>query len=636
MELKARSKVLRGPQPILKSSSPNRSIVTPASTSLPIESVSTPVTKKIVTRMPLVTKTVETKTVPEVDVVQERTVPSRPTFSKSTTHKSSVDMMTSKKIVNMIQQLFKTNFSVIEGTSDLGNLSLAFIESPKVKKVVTFMSTLPIENYREKAEQGGKSDILEESFTYSPALDQPYILFFYPNILMENYKQMRNFPNLWSIIINDMMFDQIVENEIGGTKFGVGPSYIILLGPRVKIPTSQWKVKVEPVNQDLQLYIIESPNNAPTKNINAYKPASQIDPRDEKEWRENLRLFLINLLTPIYDEEITKDLLDEDVMDIWSNAFTHETFDLNNNYEQLETIGDRVLELPFVKYILNLYPSLTSQEITLIKSKYMSKLFQGTTARKLGFGPWIRIAEGLPSVSILEDTFESFFGALDAVAEKKIGPGFGFILTLKFLIYLFKDIYIDPSAGKNPKSQIKEIFEKLNWGKGGAKEETNFEDNIFISNILLTPDAKNDLVRRGIIKSSHSMVLGTGYGGSKTTATTNAYFNALQVLKEMGITYESAKEEKEVKDLVNAGITKENIDKINQILQQKGFDKFEFFMSKTTTSLGGYILQFIGSKVLRNESGEPIKTIRTILESKKVEDLQKGKVELLNEFLAKN
>jgi len=687
MSLSVRNKVLRGPQPILKSSSPIRSISekvisTPIQVDVektiiqPIKSLSQEQQKQEQQRQ-------EQQRQEQQDLPQPRSKPpsrgtydrptyerqpykqsyEKPAYEKQAYEKQAyeravptyerqpprmvqkkpmeetfekeeykplvvLDQNTVNQIISHINSLIPEGYSVIEGSSDLGPLSKGLISSPLVSKIVTFMSGNKSEDFRLAASKGKKSEILDENFKYSPALDSPYILFFYPNLLIDNYSKLsasKSVPDLFHIVINDLTFSQILENELGG--YHVGPKYVMMVTPKIVVPNQpKWKVKSIPIGNYV-LHIVE--NQISTSKKKTYQ---LVDPRNEKEWRKNLRLFLIDVLTPIYGEKYSLKLLEEDTFDIWVNAFTHETFDLNNNYEQLETIGDRVLELPFVRYILNLFPSLTSQEITLIKSKYMSKVFQGTTARKLGFGPWIRIAEGLPNVSILEDSFEAFFGALDAVGEQKLGPGFGFILTMKFLNYLFKDIVIDPREGKTAKSQIKEIFEKLNWGKGGAREETMVIDNGYLTNIYMTEDAKNSLIQRGKMKPTNSLVLASGFGSTKKVSASNAYQNAIRLLESMDITYDSAKLEKEINDLIRAGATEQNIEKMNELLEAKGFDKFEFFTSKTTSTQGGYLLQLIGVKY-DEDTG---KIYREILVSKRVEDLQQGKYDILTEFLKNN
>jgi hypothetical protein len=134
------------------------------------------------------------------------------------------------------------------------------------------------------------------------------------------------------------------------------------------------------------------------------------------------------------------------------------------------------------------------------------------------------------------------------------------------------------------------------------------------------------------MKPTNSLVLASGFGSTKKVSASNAYQNAIRLLESMDITYDSAKLEKEINDLIRAGATEQNIEKMNELLEAKGFDKFEFFTSKTTSTQGGYLLQLIGVKY-NEDTG---KIYREILVSKRVEDLQQGKYDILTEFLKNN
>jgi len=532
-----------------------------------------------------------------------------------------------KTIVDEMKKQNKDKFSVVEGMSDLGDISITFLESPNIVELVTFMSGEKNETYRKKITENkfsSKIMIFDENFKYSPSVKAPYILFFNPTWLHRNIKTLikdKLEPQLLRLTINEIPVSDIIENENCDLLVFYVPTEVV-------VPNNNDIYETININKDNKLFIVHNKKNKKKKVNKTYKNPETIVKTNEEEWRKNLMLFLREILVPSVGKEYVDLLLSEDVMDIWANAFTHETFDLNNNYEQLETIGDRVLELPFVKLILMRYPDLTSKEITLIKSHYLSKIFQGSTSRNLGFAPWIRIAEGLPTVSILEDTFESFFGALYEAAEKNLGPGFGYVTALNFLIDLFKDIEIDLTVAKGkPKSQIKEIFEKLQWGRGGPVESFETTENgQHIFKISLT-DAAYQYLRN--LNPDISRVIGVGYGSSKTNADNNAYANALITLQRNGITWDWAQNQKEIYELTSPDFEPYINDALAKI-EKDGYEKFEFFMSKTTTSLDNYIVQLIGVKYL--ETG---KKFRVILSSGKYSDIQKGKIDVLRKYVQK-
>jgi hypothetical protein len=126
-----------------------------------------------------------------------------------------------------------------------------------------------------------------------------------------------------------------------------------------------------------------------------------------------------------------------------------------------------------------------------------------------------------------------------------------------------------------------------------------------------------------------SRVIGVGYGASKTNAENNAYANALITLQKNGITWDWAQNQKEIYEFTSPDF-EPYIDEALDKIGKEGFEKFEFFMSKTTTSLDNYIVQLIGVKYL--ESG---KKFRKILSSGKYSDIQTGKIDVLRKYVRK-
>jgi dsRNA-specific ribonuclease len=311
---------------------------------------------------------------------------------------------------------------------------------------------------------------------------------------------------------------------------------------------------------------------------------------------------------------------------MWKKAFTHETVDLNDNYEQLETIGDRVLELVFLKYLLRKFPDLSPQEITELKSKYMSKIYQGTTSRKLGFGDWIRVGNDISSISILEDVFESFFGALFEISDMEIGDGVGYVMALKFLTMIFSGVKFDLSKAQgHPRSQIKEILEMLKL-ENEILEPVATEKGTNVI-IRLKPQTHKELIDFGVMPKNSSDVIGIGFGPYKTNAVNLAYSNALEYLESLGITRKWAETQKELLDLMIPEL-EPYLEGALKRMEDEGYQRIYLRTSRTSTKAGNVVIQLVGVYFDEIKNKEQ----RKILVSGIYPDIQTGKIDVVRKY----
>ena len=88
------------------------------------------------------------------------------------------------------------------------------------------------------------------------------------------------------------------------------------------------------------------------------------------------------------------------------------------NYERLEFVGDRVIDLIIAEYLFNKYPDKDQGFLTRLKSKLVDKTRLPILAEKLGFRTFVLISSHLERISgrnnvkFLEDIFESFMAVL--------------------------------------------------------------------------------------------------------------------------------------------------------------------------------------------------------------------------------
>lgn len=262
-------------------------------------------------------------------------------------------------------------------------------------------------------------------------------------------------------------------------------------------------------------------------------------PISQPTWFTNTRILqeeiykiLVDRLKMELDPPLIKILFDNEAMiNYWIPAFTHKTVDAANNYETLEFYGDKVLNYAFSQYLRDKFGGKLNQNTgTLLSNQYMSKVYQAELARKMGLVELMRYDPEEPkiNVSVQEDAFEAFAGALNNLAEDRIKRGLGFIFIFNMLTALFEDEEIVLSeVRRDVKTELKEIYEKMGWGE--PYYDTKENDNPRLG------------AKKSEIRSRTGDVLGTGYG-SQDTAQFEAARNALATLAAQGITWKRADE----------------------------------------------------------------------------------------------
>lgn len=246
-------------------------------------------------------------------------------------------------------------------------------------------------------------------------------------------------------------------------------------------------------------------------------------------WQDNLKRFLQKLLGKIIEEQQIPLYVDESAMKVWMTAFTHETYDPSDNYENLEYLGDRVLKSVFPKYLMKRFPQLHKNDYTELDNMYMAKIKQSEFATKMGLGDHLRF-KGITGaiLNLKTDVFESFFGALDTVSDA-IAIGLGTVNAYNMIVDLFADVYIKESARNGPaKTQVDQIFSRFDLPK--PKTHTNSGKEFVIS---MTPVLVTCLEKQGIKVADATIGQQTGSGKNKSKA--DLYEQAINAMKRYGL-----------------------------------------------------------------------------------------------------
>ena len=100
-------------------------------------------------------------------------------------------------------------------------------------------------------------------------------------------------------------------------------------------------------------------------------------------------------------------------------AFTHPTFDSQNNYEFYEFIGDSTVNKSIVWYLQRRFPSLRNEKgvetFSQLKANLVSRKSLSSLAIKLDFWQFVRMTVEIQErnkIKVMEDIFEAFMGCL--------------------------------------------------------------------------------------------------------------------------------------------------------------------------------------------------------------------------------
>jgi len=482
-------------------------------------------------------------------------------------------------------------FIVIEFCGGIGGNTLSFLDNPNVSAVYSYESN-------PERRQMLKNNIIAYKFGFPPTVQNS-----------KAWVGETEFPGIASELGGSVLFidPPWIPTESGYAQSGIqiGPYTLEQWIERsknaalvvIKLPLGYKLGNVpgftcESVNlrksmlaicrSDEGMRIAQSKSPAPT--------APQ--PFDMNVWIQRVKDTIRKILTDIVPADQLELMLSDEAMKTWIKAFTHQSFihgGVTDNYEKLEILGDAFLKATFIRYLMRRYENtLEPSHISALQDRYMSKVFQRQLAVNMGFQPLIRISDLKVNMSILEDVFEAFFGALIEVSDE-IAEGFGYINAYNLLVYLLNPIQFNLSyAYGRSKTQIKEFFERLGWGVPIVTEmETDVGIRVIVS---ITPAGLAYLANRGIIIPRE---IGVAEAPTKKVAMHEAYDNALSNLARYGITREWVRLEKEQWDLSNPDFLP-YLEAARERLRRDGYTRMYFFVPRSGTNVRGCLVQLIG------------------------------------------
>lgn len=321
------------------------------------------------------------------------------------------------------------------------------------------------------------------------------------------------------------------------------------------------------------------------------------------EWEKKLIYFLKNFLKEFVIPSYLDNYFDPEIIKIFIKAFTHESFDLEENYEKLEFIGDGMLSSAVKLYLFQVYPYYSEIELTRIYQNVTSNKVYLSISRNLGLSEFLRISPCAKDISIgrvEEDIFESFVGAL-TLSSEMIKRGLSFVTVYNFILKVFNKFKIIEQLEEEI-SAVQQIFSRFSSLGIKPPEEIIIEEEIdnvkyYDIELRLNENEIKFLMSKGI--KNVPTILAHTKDRSKRKAKSEAYKIAFKKLKDINVTTEWAEKEKKLLEFSFQEV-KDYKDRLFKKLEGK-YDLFYFFVPKKLRTTEGILVMLIGEKNNKKE-----------------------------------
>lgn len=203
--------------------------------------------------------------------------------------------------------------------------------------------------------------------------------------------------------------------------------------------------------------------------------------------------------------------------ELLETALTHKSAKKQNkgkDYEQLEFVGDAVLDLGIAHILLKHHPKKPEGELSKMRAALVNTESLADIAREIEVGDLIRFSDGERSSggaeksSILADVVEALFGAMYIES--------GFSRTFQVIDKVFSDRSLDVNP-KDPKTELQEVLHVMGLGiPEYTLEDSSGPDHAPTFTVSVAIDGQ---------------VRGQGLGTSKKAAQQSAAQEALKKLR---------------------------------------------------------------------------------------------------------
>ena len=220
----------------------------------------------------------------------------------------------------------------------------------------------------------------------------------------------------------------------------------------------------------------------------------------------------------------------------YTSAFTDPSFDSENNYLYLKTLGTVSISQIIVWYLTRKYPQLTPQKITQLKKNFIEKSKFGEYGQTINFDQYILRDEKLNIThKTIQNVFEAFIGTTELLVNKNFKFGLGYVIVYKICSSILDEIFIyeEELDSKTKLKELLDVYKNILLERNHLRDE----NNIFHFEIIY-----------------QNQKIGNGSAKTIIESEQEASNQALQFFKERGIVKKDKvkKEEKKIQNIYNA------------------------------------------------------------------------------------
>lgn len=276
----------------------------------------------------------------------------------------------------------------------------------------------------------------------------------------------------------------------------------------------------------------------------------------------------------------------------WYKSLVYETFDINDNYEELEYLGDRILKAVFPAVMFAKHPELTNSQLSNLDMFFMSKARQGQMATDLlEITQYILAAthgQEQDTSNLAVDVFESFFGALWTVGDK-VAFGLGYVACYNLLAILFEGEEIQEEINGSKKTQVVQRLQQCGFKPMSSRESS---PTLGVYTVELSFDRQTISDASKYLRVTLSPAAIRAGPASKHQATDKAYALALAEMDRAGLTAEVASERARQRQV--SGIDRHLVEAAEAAARGQGYPYLSFLAPKKSATETYYVLLLIG------------------------------------------
>jgi len=375
-------------------------------------------------------------------------------------------------------------------------------------------------------------------------------------------------------------------------------------------------------------------------------PSPKVD-RNLNKFRSDLANYIIQLIeifNPLDDFDVKKMVSDE-YIDLWLQTWTHESFDIDENYETLETVGDAGFAYCFLSFLYRKFPDIDRAELTFVKANIGGKKSLRQVGWALKMDEWLRMGTGTRSnTNTSEDIVEAFCATLQIVTNDiffklreeseeeglDIGPGIGILMINAFVNFLFDTVeFTQEMFLGDSKTTLLQSVQGIAQGEEALEEEYEESEThlhkmtLYWSQTALSFFSANEYPMKRLIAKTEAK--------SKKAASDKLYTLATDNLKIQGYSISWLKNIKN--QIKMAQFDQDTVKAVMKKVKKQHGDKavIKFYIPRTLNTLAGVTVEL---QAIVPDGSRKGKIVRLASETNSSGDATIAKAKVLEKYLS--